>query len=277
MPPHHILFRGADTTVAGILREELPDREYRVEAASGGLLEEIPAVHPEVLVAEPGTPADGLRLLPRLRERLPGTKILLVTPRCSPEELIAALRLGAFAVFHKPLSRIAFCDMVREAASGDACDGDIVLLSAVAHWVTLRMSCRAATVDRAVQFYREFDMDLPGEEREQIATALRELLMNAVEHGGRSDPRNKVDVTRLRTPGFLGFHIQDPGEGFSFENLPHAAVSNPPGSAAGHLEKRLELGMRPGGFGISMARDLLDGLYYNEKGNEVILIKNLRR
>ena len=33
--------------------------------------------------------------------------------------------------------------------------------------------------------------------------------------------------------------------------------------------------MRPGGFGISMARDLLDGLYYNEKGNEVILIKNL--
>ena len=140
-----------------------------------------------------------------------------------------------------------------------------------------QIASRVSTVDRLVQFYREFDLDLPEEDREQIATALHELLMNAVEHGGRSDPRNKVNVTRLRTASFLGFYIRDPGEGFSFENLQHAAVSNPPESVAGHLEVRMELGMRPGGFGISMARDLLDGLYYNEKGNEVILIKNLRR
>jgi anti-sigma regulatory factor (Ser/Thr protein kinase) len=276
MAPHRILFQGTDTTVADILREELPDGEYRIDVALGGM-EEILADHPDVLVAELGEPQDGLYLLPRLRERIPGTKILLLTSNSSPDELIAALRMGAFAVFHKPFSRIAFCDMVREAVSCETCADDIALLSAVPHWVAVQMACRIAAVDRVVQFYREFDMDLPDEDREQIATALHELLMNAVEHGGRSDARKKVNVTRLRTSAFLGFYIRDPGEGFSFDKLEHAAVSNPPDSVAGHLEKRIELGMRPGGFGISMARDLLDGLYYNEKGNEVILIKNLPR
>ncbi|MEO8659737.1 MAG: ATP-binding protein, partial [Bryobacteraceae bacterium] len=72
----------------------------------------------------------------------------------------------------------------------------------------------------------------------------------------------------------LGFYIRDPGDGFSFDDLSHAAVSNPAESVTDHMNVREERGMRPGGFGIAMARSLLDGLYYNEKGNEVILIKN---
>ena len=35
--------------------------------------------------------------------------------------------------------------------------------------------------------------------------------------------------------------------------------------------------MRPGGFGIMMTRQLVDELIYNEQGNEVLLIKYLRR
>jgi NAD(P)H-flavin reductase len=34
--------------------------------------------------------------------------------------------------------------------------------------------------------------------------------------------------------------------------------------------------MRPGGFGIAMARAIADELLYNEAQNEVILIKYLR-
>jgi anti-sigma regulatory factor (Ser/Thr protein kinase) len=40
-----------------------------------------------------------------------------------------------------------------------------------------------------------------------------------------------------------------------------------------HFDKRQELGMRPGGFGILLVRNLVDELVYNERGNEVILIK----
>jgi hypothetical protein len=40
-------------------------------------------------------------------------------------------------------------------------------------------------------------------------------------------------------------------------------------------ELREEKGLRPGGFGIRMAQAISDELIYNEKQNEVILIKYL--
>jgi anti-sigma regulatory factor (Ser/Thr protein kinase) len=35
------------------------------------------------------------------------------------------------------------------------------------------------------------------------------------------------------------------------------------------------MGLRPGGFGILVAKQLVDEMFYNEYGNEVLLIKHL--
>lgn len=278
MPRHRILVADPDPSVAQVLREELAGQDYEVDAVAGGeqALHRLAACHPDVLVSElhlSGLNAEGL--IQRVRRLSPQTKTVVVSASANHSEMIALMRRRAFSFFHKPFSHIALADMVREAVGCTTCDNDIVLLSAVPNWVAVRISSKLATVDRIVQFFREFESDLHAHDRDQMATALRELLMNAVEHGGRSDPNNKVVVTRLRTDAFIGFYIRDPGEGFSFEDLRHAAISNPPDEVASHMDVREQRGMRPGGFGISMARTLLDGLYYNEKGNEVILIKNL--
>jgi hypothetical protein len=42
-----------------------------------------------------------------------------------------------------------------------------------------------------------------------------------------------------------------------------------------HARVREDQGMRPGGFGILIARDMVDEMIFNEKHNEVILIKYL--
>jgi two-component system, OmpR family, response regulator len=280
MPRHRILVADPDPSVAQVLREELSAQDYDVEAAAGSeqALRLLSACRPDVLVSELHLPELGAdTLLQRVHRLSPQTKTVVVSASASHAEMIALMRRRAFSLFLKPFSRIALADMVREAVDCTTCDNDIVLLSAVPTWVAVRISSKLATVDRVVQFFREFESDLHTHDRDQMATALRELLMNAVEHGGRSDPNNKVTVTRLRTDSFVGFYIRDPGEGFSFEDLPHAAVSNPPDAVASHMDVREQRGLRPGGFGISMARTLLDGLYYNEKGNEVIMIKNLPR
>ena len=39
--------------------------------------------------------------------------------------------------------------------------------------------------------------------------------------------------------------------------------------------ERAESGMRPGGFGMLIVRQIVDELVYNERGNEVLLIKHL--
>jgi hypothetical protein len=73
----------------------------------------------------------------------------------------------------------------------------------------------------------------------------------------------------------LLYRIADPGKGFSFSELEHSAVSNPEDQPYDHIEARLEKGMRPGGFGILMARAMVDELLYNEAQNEVVFVKYL--
>jgi hypothetical protein len=61
------------------------------------------------------------------------------------------------------------------------------------------------------------------------------------------------------------------------KELTHAAVSNASSEPFAHMRERDRLGLRPGGFGILLSRNLADELLYSEKGNEVILIKYLDR
>jgi anti-sigma regulatory factor (Ser/Thr protein kinase) len=42
-----------------------------------------------------------------------------------------------------------------------------------------------------------------------------------------------------------------------------------------HQEYREADGLRPGGFGVLIARNLVDEMIYGERGNDVILIKYL--
>ncbi|HXQ35525.1 MAG TPA: hypothetical protein VN843_16020, partial [Anaerolineales bacterium] len=67
--------------------------------------------------------------------------------------------------------------------------------------------------------------------------------------------------------------IKDPGEGFSFKENLDTAANNPPGDPTRHMKHREAQGMRPGGYGILLAKNLVDELFYVEKGNEVLLIK----
>ena len=104
---------------------------------------------------------------------------------------------------------------------------------------------------------------------------MRELLLNAIEHGGNFDPQKYVELSYVRTKRAVACRVKDPGEGFSFEEISHAAVSNPIDDPLRHLQHREAGNLRPGGFGILASRNMVDELMYNEKGNEVILIKYL--
>ena len=71
----------------------------------------------------------------------------------------------------------------------------------------------------------------------------------------------------------LLFQVKDVGTGFSLDDIPHAALNNPPEEPLRHVDYRSQNGMRPGGFGIMMVKQIADDLIYNEHGNEVLLIK----
>jgi anti-sigma regulatory factor (Ser/Thr protein kinase) len=84
-----------------------------------------------------------------------------------------------------------------------------------------------------------------------------------------------VNLSYIRTGRSIIYYIRDPGEGFSFAKLSHAAISNTPEEPLGHAEISDRLGIRPGGFGILLTKNFADELLYSQKGNEVMLIKYL--
>jgi two-component system, OmpR family, response regulator len=104
----------------------------------------------------------------------------------------------------------------------------------------------------------------------QLTTAVRELGTNAIEWGHKKESDRIVTVDYRIDPEKVTIVIKDTGPGFNPTNLPHAANPDDP---IGHMMVREELGIREGGFGIMMSRGLVDDMSYNEKGNEVRLIK----
>lgn len=111
---------------------------------------------------------------------------------------------------------------------------------------------------------------LSNEEVERIRYVALEMIENAMEWGNRRRRDLLVTISYQVTDEYLKLVITDQGEGFDPGTLPHAACADDP---AAHLCIREKLGLRDGGFGILIAKGMMDEVKYNERGNQVTLIK----
>jgi PAS domain S-box-containing protein len=159
--------------------------------------------------------------------------------------------------------------------SSDGRKQSIEVTSAHPQWVELLVPCSLEAAEKIETVVQRLGADLPDSVLDSVGTAFRELLLNAIEWGGQLDPNRKVRIACLRTNRMLMYRIADPGPGFTFENLPHSAISHPEDQPFEHMRIRDEQGLRPGGFGLLMVKAKVDELVYNEKQNEVIFIKYL--
>jgi CheY-like chemotaxis protein/anti-sigma regulatory factor (Ser/Thr protein kinase) len=216
---------------------------------------------------------DGMALLEVIHRMKPTIRVVVMTVANTPENIVSAIRDHAFAWFGKPFTLDAVREMVERALTSNPSDDDIQVMSASSRWLALKLRCKMETAARILQFLREMEKGLPADEQDNVAMAFREILLNAIEHGGGNDPSKSVFITYVRSEKASLYYVRDPGPGFSFSELKHAAISNPVEAPMEHVETRAQLGMRAGGFGILMTRSLVDDLIYNETGNEVLMIK----
>jgi anti-sigma regulatory factor (Ser/Thr protein kinase) len=142
-------------------------------------------------------------------------------------------------------------------------------------WVSLAVSPTLESKEQISNCFRRHLDELPEGLAESLLLAADELVANAMEHGCRLEPDHCIDVSLIRTNRVILIYVRDDGSGFSIGDIDHAAVNNPPDDPLHHTELRSQMGMRPGGFGIMLARQVADELIYNECGNAVMLIKYL--
>jgi CheY-like chemotaxis protein/anti-sigma regulatory factor (Ser/Thr protein kinase) len=223
---------------------------------------------------------DGLMMLSRLREHNKDLRVIMMTALTTPETAVSALRDQACDFLAKPFNVEELLSAIKSAFVLAPQEIGIEVLSARPEWIELRVPCDVAAIGPLERLMSQLKTDLPRITRESVTYAFAEMLRNAIEYGGKNDPTKFVEVGYLRSPRVIMYRIKDPGEGFSIESLyqaegPIAAFLNPEGDPVRHEQVREEQGMRPGGFGILIAREMVDEMIYNERHNEVVLLKYL--
>lgn len=207
--------------------------------------------------------------LDRETNRIP---IVIVTARTQHADLLRGLRVGANYYLTKPFT----IDQLKEA---------------VDHVVAWRSELEKSGAGGEIHFQLKSDTQyleelntllsslflytgLTEEQVFHLTTAVREMGNNAIEWGNRRQVDRPVTVTYRIDAEQVAIVIRDEGGGFDRNELPHAARSDDP---TAHMAVREASGLRPGGFGIFMTRELVDDLQYNEAGNEVRLVKRFAK
>ena len=96
----------------------------------------------------------------------------------------------------------------------------------------------------------------------KIQLAIEEAMINAVEHGNKSDPLKTVTVEYSITAKEFDITITDEGNGFALEKVPDCRNDENLNNVTGR--------------GIVLMRSCMDSVEYNERGNRVRMIKHGR-
>ena len=257
----------------------LQDAGYQTEQAGDGpeALAKLRQHPVDLMLLDIGLPGmSGLDVLAHAREAHSPPRVVMMTADDTPEALLRSFRGQAHWFLRKPFPPKRIVEVVNDVLRASAAASlPIEVVSARPEWLELVAPCSLEVAERVQDFVMQLDAKLPDDVRESVAQAFRELLSNAVEWGGHLDPTRTVRISCLRSKRMLLYRIADPGEGFDIDHLAHAAISNADDDPLGHDRVREEMGLRPGGLGLVMTRAMVDEVIYNEKRNEVVLVKYL--
>jgi CheY-like chemotaxis protein/anti-sigma regulatory factor (Ser/Thr protein kinase) len=271
-----VLIADDDRVTRHLLRKVLQGAGFAVTLARDGAdaLARLRDTRVDVVLLDIWMPRmSGLDVLARLRARKRRPKVIVMTSDDAPATLLEAVRQEAVEYVHKPVEPLELLRLVRSVLE-EAEPPRIEVVSARPEWLELVAPCTREAAERVHTVVARLDTDLDPDVRDSVGFAFRELLINAVEWGGKLDPSRKVRISYLRGRRMVLYRIADPGPGFRIEELAHAAIAHPD-SPTDHVLVREEKGLRPGGFGLLMVRESVDELIYNEKRNEVVFIRYL--
>jgi anti-sigma regulatory factor (Ser/Thr protein kinase) len=227
----------------------------------------------DVIMTSPVTSAPrDLAMVIEAREQQPGIRTVVVAPELTANDIITALRNEVFACFAMPVSPDELRESIAQALDADGWRNGIEVISALPNWITLRVACRRMTADRLTRFVTELAAGVPNLDHTELATAFREVLLNAMEHGAGFDPGKVIEVAAVRTARTIVYYFKDPGPGFNPKAPGLVATEDDPLT---HLSYREAEGKRPGGFGMMLTSKIVDEVHYSERGNEVFLVKHL--
>jgi len=165
------------------------------------------------------------------------------------------MRETCFQLFFQPFSLDALAIMVQHAIGKPCWMTGSMWSPQTPEWIA---SARVATSRQRIACFHFLMKSLSCLEPEEVMLVWHSARCSPTQskHGGRLDPNQQVEISYLRARHMVTCLITDPGEGFTLDEIPHAAIANPENDALRHVEYREACGMRPGGFGVLLAQRL---------------------
>lgn len=283
-------------TQASDLRFLLEDAGFRVDLAVDGVeaLELLDAGLPDLIVTDMLMPRmDGLELLEAVKRKFPSVPVVIITAHGSEEIAARALRSGAASYVPKRYLGQDLAHVAQQIVAMAAPDPDQGRIMDALDQIHLRFTLAndgtlvAPLVRRLEKLVLEMGLcDRP--ELIRLAVALSEAIVNAIDHGNleldselrQEDERiyHRLGEERQNEPPYRDrrvrltadlnrneatFQIRDEGKGYDRSRLPD------PTDPANLC--------RIGGRGLLLIRTMVDDVQFNEKGNEITLIKRRLR
>jgi two-component system, OmpR family, response regulator len=213
---------------------------------------------------------DGFELCDRLKRSRETNliPIVMVTALQDAHHRAAGVRVGANGYLTKPFTPAQLHKMVDDALAWREEHQKRGTTGEINFDVRSELNYLAQANDMLADLFAH--TPLTDRQVKDIKQAVMEMGGNAIEWGHKKNADLVLRLTYRIDPKSVTLIIQDQGPGFNPKKLPHAASDEDP---IGHIEIRNELGLREGGFGIMLARGLVDEFRYNALGNEVTLVK----
>jgi CheY-like chemotaxis protein/anti-sigma regulatory factor (Ser/Thr protein kinase) len=269
-----ILVADDDSETRKSLSKILRGEKFAVSTAGNGraALNKLRTMHFDLALLDVWMPQmSGLDVLKALHGKKSLPKLLVITPE---DGRSGAMHHHAYQYVSKPIDREVLIKLVRQYLEKKTSVPPIEVRSARPEWVELLVPCSLEAAGLLEAFMTQLNIGLRDEVRASVGQAFHELLMNAIEWGGKLNPKRRVRVSCLRGKRMLLYRIADPGSGFKFAGLNHAAVTHT-GEPTRHGRIRERKGLRPGGFGLVLVKANADELLYNDAQNEVVFVKYL--
>jgi len=218
----------------------------------------------------------GLETLHHIKLNYPEIEVIILTGDPTEEKLVKALKNQAFSFVTKPVQLSELYTHVKNAIRRKR-EEDIHVISAKPDFIEVVIPTHREYVSRLKSFMVNLNTGLPKEKMELIGFAFSEMLENAIEHGNKNDLNKKISIAFTKFSKFILYRIRDNGDGFDFTNMAHSVKSLEFTDIISTLEQRESQGMRPGGMGIFTTKCIMDEVLYNEKCNEVVLVKYIEK
>jgi anti-sigma regulatory factor (Ser/Thr protein kinase)/ActR/RegA family two-component response regulator len=204
----------------------------------------------------------GVQLVSELKRKRLLVPVVVSSDEAQQPGLVKAFKMGAANFLRQPYNKEELRSIVDKTLSYKLrFVDDLKVLPYIREKIDFELPSDVTLMNGVLQYLVErlAKLGVIKPERSNLFVALDEAFVNAVKHGNKNDPGKLVRITAELSTKEARFTIEDEGDGFNVQEIPDP--------------RDPENLFKTSGRGVLLIYNIMDEVYYNERGNRLTMVK----